>query len=396
MVEEKDDYKGTSLAQSMAAKIQLGMRNTAGKLSNKMRYIDKIAPKLVGGGMVRTCHKINQLTINATGIATGHRTIDSFGGILYGAAAVRQDVFIEEGSIYKTRQESVVDVDEIDYLDTSQRLKYYDILNAYTLLEELMEEKDKPELVMIDVPLLLERGDVPLDNRYSTSKDFIKCKNRIKSFWNEYKNEIYPFNPRGMKLVTVGSKRFGAVLLAVADNKLDCIIDEIDNEVVSLLQNEKNEIRKIGIQRMLKGILSPLKRTAAFQFDGLSPRNRLEPKTVREHGLVGYHFKAGLRTKHLLIETLGSKYEWDSSMIDNLTSEIISLMTYDQRGTLPLPLWYAKYGLKPLRKKPGILEFYKRQTQQLLKDEKLEKQWLEGEDIFDDVSTPEVKNEGGA
>jgi len=73
-----DDYQGTPIVQSMSAKIQLGLRNTVGKLSNKMRYIDKIAPELVQGGVVKKCKKISPFTINAAGIATGSQNSSIF------------------------------------------------------------------------------------------------------------------------------------------------------------------------------------------------------------------------------------------------------------------------------------------------------------------------------
>lgn len=385
MPDFEDNYQGTPIVQSMSAKIQLGLMNTVGKLSNKMRYIDKLAPHLVKGGVVRKCNKISPFTIKSTGVATAHRTIQSMGGLLYGAAAVRQDVYIEDGSIYKTRQESVVDVDEIDYMDTNKRLNYYDIINAYTLLNELMEEENRPDLVILDIPLMLERADVPVDNRYSTLKDYKVCKNIIKEFWRQYQDKIYPFNPNGVKLVSVGSKRFGAVLLAIAEGKLDYIADQVNTDVIELLDSNQKRLREISVQMMLKGVLGPLKRTAAFQFDGINQRNRLEPESLRQLGLMGYHFKAGMRTDHLLVETTGDISNWDSNKLDELTSQLISLMIYDQPKTLPLPLWYAKNGLKPLKKRPGILEFYKRKAKEILKNQDLENQWLEGEDIFDET-----------
>lgn len=384
MKDYEEKYKGTPIVQSMSAKIQLGLMNTAGKLSNKIRYIDKIAPRLVEGGVVRKCNKLSPFTIQATGISTAHRLVNSMGSILYGAAAVRQDIFIKEGSIYKTRQESIVDVDEIDYMDTNKRLKYYDIINTYTLLGELMEEENRPELIVLDIPLMLERGDVPLENRYSAINDFNKCKEVIEDFWLKYKADIYPFNTEGIKIVSVGRKKFGAVLLAIAEGKGEYILDKIEDNVEDLLIENYDKIRKINIQMILKGILGPLRRTAAFQTDSINEVNRFEPVSLRELGIIGYHFKAGMRTEHILVETMGNIEDWSSEMIDQLTSQLISLMIYDQPKTLPLPLWYAKHGLEPLRKRPGLLEFYKRQVKQIIKNQNLETQWLEGEDLFDE------------
>ncbi len=65
------------------------------------------------------------------------------------------------------------------------------------------------------------------------------------------------------------------------------------------------------------------------------------------------HIKAGNNTPPLLIEVLGKASDWDSQMLDDLCSEIMSLITFDQVKALPIPLWYAKYALKPIDVRPG-------------------------------------------
>jgi hypothetical protein len=131
------------VSQSIVANIQLGLPATVSKLSSKMRFIDKTAPILKEAGIIRNIELIKPLNIRASGIATSNRTINAFGGILYVAGAVRQDVLIENGTIYKTRQESIVDLDEIDDLDIQKQLKYINIMNTYKLLDELMEDTEK-------------------------------------------------------------------------------------------------------------------------------------------------------------------------------------------------------------------------------------------------------------
>jgi hypothetical protein len=135
------------------ANVQLGLPATVSKLSSKMRFIDKIAPMLKEQGVIRTLDLIQPITIKCSGIATSHRTTNAFGGILYISGAVRQDISIQEGSIYQTKQESVVDVDEIDDLDWQKKLKFIDMINAYKLLMDTMEEVDLPELIIMDVHL---------------------------------------------------------------------------------------------------------------------------------------------------------------------------------------------------------------------------------------------------
>ena len=75
-------------------------------------------------------------------------------------------------------------------------------------------------------------------------------------------------------------------------------------------------------------------------------------------------------------------------MLDELASQIISLITFDQQKAMPLPLWYAKYALKPVEAtnngKNVILQYYKAQAREMLKNEELESIWKEDLDVFEE------------
>ena len=139
---------------------------------------------------------------------------------------------------------------------------------------------------------------------------------------------------------------------------------------------------------MLTGILVKQTRTAAFQYDALNRDNRLEPESLREVGFMCMHLKAGNTTPPLLVEMLGGVNDWSSEMIDELASQIISLIAFDQKRSLPLPLWYAKYALKPVEAtdsgKNAILHYYKTQAREKLQNEELESIWKEDFDAFEE------------
>ncbi|OQP12219.1 hypothetical protein B1693_17755, partial [Geobacillus zalihae] len=174
----------TAIANSLVAKIQLGLPSTVTKLSAKMRFIDHIAPKLRNSGVIRPIEKKSPLTIRVSGIATASKTIPAFGGILYSAGAVRQDLYIEEGSVYETFQDSLVDIDEADDIDVTKKLKFIHITQMYDLLEEMVQESIPPQMVIVDTPLLLERSDAPLESHEQLLKDYEQCKERIERFWS--------------------------------------------------------------------------------------------------------------------------------------------------------------------------------------------------------------------
>lgn len=318
MMENGKMKQDTAIANSLVAKIQLGLPSTVTKLSAKMRFIDHIAPKLRNSGVIRPIEKKSPLTIRVSGIATASKTIPAFGGILYSAGAVRQDLYIEEGSVYETFQDSLVDIDEADDIDVTKKLKFIHITQMYDLLEEMVQESIPPQMVIVDTPLLLERSDAPLESHEQLLKDYEQCKERIERFWSMYQDKMYPFNPHGIQLVSLSTKRFGSIfygLTAVEREKY--IIDTIHFSKLQDIEESFYKIKKVGVKKLLHGILTRRTRTAAYQYDILTSDNRLEPVKVRELGLINFHLRAGMRTMPLLAEMIGSNKDWDSKAILN-------------------------------------------------------------------------------
>ena len=58
-------------------------------------------------------------------------------------------------------------------------------------------------------------------------------------------------------------------------------------------------------------------------------------------------------------------------------ADLIALTYFDHRKSLPLPLWYARQGVEVV-KKPGLLEFYKRETLRAMREEQVDQAWLAG------------------
>jgi hypothetical protein len=212
--------------------------------------------------------------------------------------------------------------------------------------------------------------------------DYISCKERIEQFWKEHKHEIYPFNTSGVKIVSVSSKRFGSVFYGLTSEQTNkYMIDSLVTQELSELSMSFNKIKKVGVKKLLHGVLTRRTRTAAYEYDLLTSDNRLEPQFVRELGVINFHFRAGMRTTPLLVEAIGHKEDWSTESIDELTSDLISLFTIDQLKALPLPLWYASHGLKPI-KTGTIIHYYKSQAHQMIKNEEVESMWTEEVDLF--------------
>ncbi len=69
-----------------------------------------------------------------------------------------------------------------------------------------MEEDEKPDLIIMDVPLLLERADVPLSDRVDILEHYELCRETIASFGNETKTRFIPLIKMELRLPLLAIK----------------------------------------------------------------------------------------------------------------------------------------------------------------------------------------------
>src|SRR5262245_6480451 len=127
--------EGSPLAQEITAQIQLGLMGTVGKLARQLRAIDRIAPRLKEGGIVRKVHVDRDQKRRSVGLSVAHRKINAFGGLLYGAASVAHDLTTAGADIIHGGLDSRLDVGDMTLLEADRRLSW----KTYTLVYDLLE-----------------------------------------------------------------------------------------------------------------------------------------------------------------------------------------------------------------------------------------------------------------
>lgn len=376
----------TPIAQEMTAQLQLGLFGTVGKLARQLRSLDRIAPRLKEGGLVRRLEIDRDRQRTAIGISVAQRRIEAFGGLLYGAAALGHGMTTKGGDIAHTGQLSRMDVGDMSLLEAKKRLQWKSYGLVYDLLEELFEGGELPELLILDIPLVMGRslyaqllvGD-ETDHELQAELDALK--DRANRFWDRWAGRCYPFDLEGPKVVSLARGRFGSLLRLIHKKDAAITPDPLDPEVAGLISGEWAQILSVGIDRVLHGILAPEHRTAAFDRE----QDRLDkdafPTALRDRGSVAFHYLTGLRGQPVQVETLGSVGEWadgpGAAALDSLAGDLVALTYFDHRQSVPLPLWYARQGLEPVKKK-GLLEFYKREALRAMRQEQVDRSWLVG------------------
>jgi len=123
------------LAQEMTAQIQLGLFGTVGKLARQLRAIDRLAPRLKEGGLVRKLEIDRNIKRRAVGIAAAHRKIHAFSGLLYGVGALAHELVASGADISHSGQQSRLDVGDMSLLEFDRRLGWKTYGLVYTLLD---------------------------------------------------------------------------------------------------------------------------------------------------------------------------------------------------------------------------------------------------------------------
>jgi hypothetical protein len=389
----KDDPKqSVSLSKSIAAAMQLRLPGTAGRVAHKMRYIDTVAPRFRKGGLVCDIPTMQFERLWTVGVASASNSVPAFGGVLYGAAALRQDVNLVEGKATPGYQDSQVDVADMTFVQTSNRLIWKEYHLTYALLEDLFEETTLPDLILLDLPLLVVRGlhaaALADDDVRDEWEELLELMTR---FWGRYAERCYPSNPDGPLVAHLGRKHFGATLTAIQAEGVKGAVDPVTPELAKLVADEWSDLRRAGVTRVLRGLLRPGKRTAAYPYTALGrDALRAAPKLLGEQGLVGFHMQVGYRTPIWQVETLGSSDRWTSEAFDRLAAMLLYLTLHDHPGALPLPLWYAKR-LVTVRDK--LLYGYRAAMTQMLREQTVDRAWLEGMEEF--TEEPITSEESG-
>ena len=105
--------------------------------------------------------------------------------------------------------------------------------------------------------------------------------------------------------------------------------------------------------------------------------SRAFPRSLISEGMLSFCYQAGLRGGITQVETLGGPDRWTSEAVDDLAASLMAFTVFDHQSAEPLPLWYAREGLAPVRKK-NWLHIYKSMVRKAMRGEQVEAAWLRG------------------
>jgi hypothetical protein len=380
----ENSSESRSLAQMLAIQSQIQLPGTVGRILNQIRELETVAPMFVEAGLVKSVDRPTPLNLKVSGIGTRSTVKKTVGGFLFASAAVRIDLKIDKNVVSTAGQDSLCEIDDINFEDQSKVLQLNETRLAYRLAESGLDAF-QPDIVLTDCPLALNRSMVPSFSKGTEyHRSYRRAIETIQSFWETRREALFPWNRKGAMFGGVAAQRFGAIIhSALADlrgvegRKQVLATENINPAALKALDQRTKAILGIGERRFVFGLLGSFSRTAAFRMNVHTPR--MEPALLPELGVLGVHYRANQSAGPRLLQLIGDAPGWDAAGMDLITGNVMALTTTGGEKALPFPIQLAQRELRALE---HFLENYRRGIAQEMRSRRIEDAWMEELDDF--------------
>lgn len=379
--------KNTSLAQSLAVETQLRLPGSAGRLLKQIRDIEQVAPLFRDAGLVKAVKRPAEIDLTVSGITTHSCVKKALGGFVYVSAAVRTDMLVDKNRISTSGSDSVSELDDIDFEAQRKRLDLIEMRQAYQLVERLLSQNHPIQLVLLDTPLFIDRAMVPLQRHARHWQEYVRTRDAISAFWQQYRSHLFPWNENGPVLASILSERFSALIsiakqdLRTEEGRKHLLVSDGFTPATALkLDGLDEKLIGVGDTRFINGILTGFSRTIAFRMT--ENRSRMEPSEAVAEGVIGFHFKGGRGSQIQMAQLAGEETDWNSARLDTVAWRLMVLDMQNQRKSQPLPQLLGGQQLKMLDQ---FALYYRQGLAEAMKQNDIESVWLSGLDEGSDT-----------
>ncbi|MCG7584800.1 hypothetical protein [Photobacterium sp. OFAV2-7] len=371
-----------NLAQTLAVESQIRLPGSAGRLLQQMREILSVAPVFRDAGLVKRVDRPKVMDLTVSGVATHSCIKQALGGYIFASGAVRTDMQIHQNQVSTSGSDSVSELDDIDFEAQRRRLDLVEMRQAYQLVERLLQQQDRVQLILLDTPLFISRDMIPLKRNIKHSQEYEKTKSFISLFWQNYRHKLFPWDPNGPVLTSIIAERFSAIVsIAKQDLRTDegrkhlLTTDGFDARKSEQLSDLEHQLSGIGDKRFIHGILGAFTRTIAFRMT--ENRSRMEPSEAVEPGVIGFHYRGGHSSQIQMVQLAGEEQVWNSELLNAVAWKLMVLDIQSQRKGRPLP---QLLGMQQLKMLDQFAHYYRQGLSDAMKNNDVEETWLSGFD----------------
>jgi hypothetical protein len=340
-------FHGSSLADEVAAEIELGLPIAAKNAADRLKALGETAKKLGDLGLARSIKEppvvINDLSV--AGVSTTNITIPAFGGLLYGVSSIAQVMRLSGSDILESWDIARVKMGDIDFYGKQERLTWQQLALTFDVLEALIEEK-KSQIILMDLPLFISRREeAVIADDSSVQDEWDMLVSRINEFWEKHLQKVFPFNPEGIMIGSLRSHSATSLFSALKKNP-ESSPDDSGIKLSNYIVDHWSQCQQLGQSRLLAQVLKPSSRSIAYSYEDLDMDPRWQPSALHDVGILGMFVRARQRSEIWHLQVPGHKSQWSSLSLDKFVYFIVQATLYDDKNALPLPLWFARKNVK--------------------------------------------------
>jgi hypothetical protein len=342
-LEPKQPVEQSTLADEVAAEIELGLPQAAHRAVQRLGRLNEVASRLAGGGLVRKLpvDPFDSSHLEAVGVSTASATRPAFGGLLYGASALAYGLRMARTDVVDAWQVSRVQVGDTDFFGKDERIRWKQLLLVYEILEVLLQER-RPQLILLDLPLFISRREeATVANDPMIAAEWAEIESHVNGFWQRNFNRVYPFEPHGAVLASLRTHSATSLFSALLKNPATSP-DPLQEELVSFVRQNWALLGQLGQARLLDRVLVPSTRSCAYSYEDLDLDPRWQPQELHHVGILGLFLRAHHRTGVWHLQVPGHRTQWSPEALDGLGVNLVRATLFDSSRALPLPLWYAR------------------------------------------------------
>ena len=337
----------TTLADEIAAELELGLPIAVKNAANRLAALKETAMHLKELGLSRSLKdfQVNTIDLSVAGVSTTNVTIPAFGGLLYGVSSIAQGMKLAGADILETWEITRVKMGDIDFYGKEERLRWLQIQLTFDVLEALIEERQS-RIILLDLPLFVSRREeAVIADDLSLQDEWDLLVNRVNEFWEKHLTDTYPFHADGVIIASLRPHSATSLFSALKKNPQSSP-DDNGIKLANYITDEWNLCQQLGQSRLLNQVLQPSSRSIAYSYEDLDLDPRWQPSALHSVGILGMFLRARQQTDLWHLQVPGHKTQWSSKALDLLAFDIIRATLYDDRNSLPLPLWFAKKNVK--------------------------------------------------
>jgi hypothetical protein len=334
----------TTLASEIAAELEVSLKSASQRLARKLQQSQRLQQALQASGVIHAFPLPQNETavLDIAGVASSSATLSAFGGLLYGFNIHAHQLKLQQQHVLDAREQVRVHMGDLDFYESSLRLRWKLIQHMYELLNEIISARTPPQVILLSLPILVSRDEA--GNREQTEEvqeEWTDMVSAINSFWSSQLHRLFPFNPEGCMVASIQTSAAWSLFVALKNNP-NTSPDETTADLAELIQREWLGLRQVGMSRLLYQLLSPHSRTVAYALEDLKLDPRWQPAELHHSGILGFSMRARARTPVWQVQVVGHRTQWSAAMLDRLATAITQATLVEGENAQPLPLWYAE------------------------------------------------------